>query len=401
MKFFTTVSLEKACEDIMIRNKIILKNEKIKLENSVGRILAEDIISSVNIPSFDRSVVDGYAVDVRDTFGASESVPVPLFLSGEILMGEHTKLSIGRGNCVYVPTGGMLPAGADGVVMIEDCEKLDSEILISRGISNFSNMVLTGDEIKFGEKILNAGEKITPYHIGVLASIGQEYVSVIEKIKFAIISTGDEIIPLGTPRNIGEVYDINTYTLSSLIEDAKGEVVIRSLVGDKMNLLHESLESALEAAHVVLISGGSSVGVKDFTEKAIESIGGEIFLHGIAVKPGKPTIGAICNGKFIFGLPGHPQSAINIFRCLVEPSILKKNKKSIIAKLGENLYGDPGKVCFINVKIVDEGGEKIVYPIFGKSSMVRPLLESCGYIAIPDFIEGYYAGEMVEVVLHG
>ncbi|MEG0069411.1 MAG: molybdopterin molybdotransferase MoeA [Cetobacterium sp.] len=401
MKFFKTVSLDMAFKEISNKNNIILKTEKIEIENSLGRILAEDIYSELDLPSFNRSTVDGYAVKVKDVFGASDFSPVPLNLKGTVVMGQKSEHIVESGSCVYIPTGGMLPEGADGVVMIEDCEFLGDEILINKGISNHSNLILKGSEIQKNQKIISKGERITSGHIGVLASIGRKEIEIFEKIKFSIISTGDEVVPIGSTLKIGEVYDINTHIFSSLIEEGAGEVVHKFLVKDSLELLSKNLKDALEKSHVVLISGGSSVGMKDFTEKAIESIGGEIFIHGMAIKPGKPTIVATYKDKFIFGMPGHPQSGVNVFRVLVEKIFLNRHRTVVLGKLTENLYGDPGKTCFVNVSLLySEDGIK-VQPFQSKSSMIRPVLDACGFISIPEHREGLYAGEIVEVILNG
>ncbi|MEG0817189.1 molybdopterin molybdotransferase MoeA, partial [Cetobacterium sp.] len=232
MKFFKTVSLDMAFKEISNKNNIILKTEKIEIENSLGRILAEDIYSELDLPSFNRSTVDGYAVKVKDVFGASDFSPVPLNLKGTVVMGQKSEHIVESGSCVYIPTGGMLPEGADGVVMIEDCEFLGDEILINKGISNHSNLILKGSEIQKNQKIISKGERITSGHIGVLASIGRKEIEIFEKIKFSIISTGDEVVPIGSTLKIGEVYDINTHIFSSLIEEGAGEVVHKFLVKD-------------------------------------------------------------------------------------------------------------------------------------------------------------------------
>lgn len=400
MRFFNTLSLEDALKVLAEKNSILLEEETVSLTDTLGRVLSQDIISPISLPSFNRSTVDGYAVDVRDVTGASETFPTPLTMIGEVEMGKDGSKEIKRGSCIYVPTGGMMPKNSDGMVMIEDCEILGDEILISRGVSKGSNMILKGDELKEGEFLIPKGTRVNPHHVGVLASIGKDRVSVYKRMSFSIISTGDEIIPLGNNLSPGQVYDINTHILLALIQEAGGEVTFTSLVKDDMALLEESLKEAVSKSQAVLISGGSSVGIRDFTEKAIEKIGGELFLHGLAVKPGKPTICAVLEDKLIFGLPGHPQSAANIFRTFVEPTLIGSPRKEIYAELGENLHGDPGKSCFINVKLIAEGDRMVAYPVFGKSSMIRTLMESSGYVVIPEYREGIYRGENIKVVLN-
>nr|WP_307776076.1 molybdopterin molybdotransferase MoeA [uncultured Cetobacterium sp.] len=400
MKFFKTVSLKEAISSIESKLENKLKIEEVALKDSLNRVIAEDIYSNMDLPTFNRSMVDGYAVKARDVHGASEFSPIPLKCIGEVKMGEENNLKIDLGECLYVPTGGMLPLESDAMVMIEDCETLGEEILINKGVSQLSHIILKGSEIKNSDLLVKKDEKITSRHIGVLSSIGKEKIKVYEKIKFSIISTGDEIVELGQELKIGEVYDINTNIFRALIEEGLGEVDKTFLVRDNLDSLSKTLEESLKESHVVLISGGSSVGVRDFTEKAIEDIGGDIFVHGIALKPGKPTIIATYKDKFIFGMPGHPQSGVNVFKALVEPTFLNRKRIKIYGELEENIYGDPGKTCFINVKLVAENQKIKVYPVTSKSAMIRPVLESDGYILIPSQKEGLYKGELVEVILN-
>lgn len=400
MRFFKTVSLKEAMDSIDSKLDRVLEIEETLLANSLNRIIAEDIVSSIDLPSFDRSTVDGYAVKAKDVHGASEFSPIPLRNIGNGKMGEENRAEIELGECMYIPTGGMLPRGTDAMVMVEDCEELGDEILVNRGISQLSNVILKGSEIKSGDLLIRKGERITSSHIGVLSSIGMSKVKVYEKIKFSIISTGDEIIELGKELKIGEVYDINTNIFRALVEEGLGEVTSTFLVKDNLDILSSTLQKSLKNAHVVLISGGSSVGVRDFTEKAIDDIGGDIFVHGIALKPGKPTIIAKYRDKFIFGMPGHPQSGVNVFKALVEPVFLNRKRVKVYGELGENIFGDPGKTCFINVRL-EMGNQKLqVYPVISKSSMIRPVLEGDGYISIPDYKEGFYKGDIVEVILN-
>ena len=400
MKFFKTISLKEAIDKIETRIEEKLEIEEILLEKALNRVIAEDIISAIDLPSFNRSTVDGYAVKAKDVYGASEFSPIPLKNIGDTKMGEENISKIEFGECMYVPTGGMIPFGADAMVMIEDCESLEDEILINKGVSEFSNIILKGSEVKCKDLLVKTGERITSSHIGVLSSIGVAKIKTFKKIKFSIISTGDEIIELGKELKVGEVYDINTNIFRALVEEGLGEVTSTFLVKDNLDMLSLTLEEALKDTNIVLISGGSSVGVRDFTEKAIEDIGGEIFIHGLSLKPGKPTIVAKYKNKFIFGMPGHPQSGVNVFKALVEPIFLNRKKLKIYGELGENIYGDPGKTCFINVKLKIENKKILVYPLMSKSSMIRPILDGDGYISIPDYKEGLYKGELVEVLLN-
>lgn len=398
--FFKTIKLNEAIELI---DKNFIKpshTELVLLKDSLNKIIAQDIFSNIDLPSFNRSTVDGYAIRSNDINGASEFSPIPLNYIGEIKMGDINNSSLKPNECMYIPTGGMIPNNSDTMVMIEDCDSLEDEILINKNISRLSNIIFKGSEIKKGELLIKKNEKITSSHIGVLASMGIEKIEVFKKINFSIISTGDEVVEIGNKLKLGEVYDINTHLFSSLIKEAGGEVKTTILLKDNLESLSENLLASLETSDVVLISGGSSVGTRDFTEGAIANIGGEIFVHGISLKPGKPTIIAKFKNKLIFGMPGHPQSGVTVFKALIQSGILNKKRKIIYGELAENIYGDPGKTCFLNVKLTLENQKIKIYPLTSKSSMVRPLLDSDGYIEIPEHREGFYKNEIIEVILN-
>lgn len=400
MKFFKAVKMEEAAEILRDLATGISPTEKVKLMDSLNRVISEDIKSHLDLPSYDRSTVDGYAVISRECQIASETIPTLLEISGEVRMGEIYREKLQRGKAIYVPTGGMVPEGADSVVMIEYCDRLGEEVLVNRGTSQFQNMVKRGEEISAGEVVVHKGEKITPNHIGVLAAIGAGELEVYKKLSFSIISTGDEIISLDEEYSLGKIYDINSYAIEAYLREKNFDIKNSNLVKDDMEELKKTLERGISESDIILISGGSSVGTRDFTATVIEELGGEILVHGIEIKPGKPTIIAKCSGKVIIGLPGHPQSAMNVLRFAVD-SIAGEGGRKIYGKALENIAGEPGKAVFINVKISEKDGEIFVEPILSRSSMIRPMLESDGYIIIPDSSEGIYRGERVEVILNG
>lgn len=401
MKFFNVTSLERSLE--IIDENFKLKEEKIDTEDSLGRILCEDIFSNLDLPSYNRSTVDGYAIDVSDSFGARENSGTLLKIAGTVDIGKVAKQILSKGKAIYIPTGGMVPQGANGVVMIEDTDLLGDDILINKGISENSNLILAGSEVKKGELVIKKGTKISYSHIAMLSALGVSTVQVSKKIKFYIISTGDEIVDIKENLKLGEVFDINTYALKGIIEENKGEVVKKVLIKDCLSSFENHIKEGIEQSDILLISGGSSVGVLDFTEKAILNNGGEILVHGISIKPGKPTIIAKNKDKLVLGLPGHPQSAITVFKVILDRIMRKKNKFTL-GTLGENIFGDPGKTLFINVKIrveMVEGKEVVkVYPIYSKSSMIKTLIESDGYIVIEPHREGVYKNEIVKVWLN-
>lgn len=407
MDFFKLVTVKEGRGKMLqVFKEYEIGTEEISLINATSRILSKSLISKENVPEFNRSTVDGYAIKSSDSHGASESMPSFLNLIGEIKMGERAKMRISSGEAVYVPTGGMIPEGADAVIMIENAEKLDdSTLLIYKPLSNGENIILKGDDIKEGEKIIEKGKKLTPQDIGVLASLGMNTIQVYKKPKFFIVSTGDEIVDIDAELTLGKVRDINSYSLNSLIDKLGGEVVGKTIVQDNFELLRNCVDKALEISDIVLISGGSSVGTRDYTSRVIDSFNGEgVFIHGVSIKPGKPTIIGEGKGKIIFGLPGHPVSSIIIFKVFVEYLVnklmdIKENKNRITAILDFNFPSSPGKETYQMVKIIEREGKTYALPVFGKSGMISLLSKSDGYIIIESQEEGIYKGEEREVYL--
>ena len=260
MDFFNVVSVEEARNEMeKVFENFKLDIEKVFLLESHNRILAENVVSDINVPEFNRSTVDGYAIKSKDSHGASSSIPSVFNIIGEVKMGEVSPYNINAGETVYVPTGGMIPDGADAMVMIEDTEKLDkSTLMVYRAISHNENIILKGQDIKIGEIALNKGRILTPEAIGVLAALGKSQVKVYKKPRFYIISTGDEIIDLDEKLELGKIRDINSYALDGLIKNLGGETVHRTIVGDNYEKLRAQVEQAIENSDVVLISGGES-----------------------------------------------------------------------------------------------------------------------------------------------
>lgn len=407
MEFFDPISVEEAQKRLMKNfSNFHLEVEEVHILDCTNRVLAEDIISDINVPEFNRSTVDGYAIRSQDSHGASQTVPSLLNIIGEVKMGEIPDKAIKAGEAMYVPTGGMVPQGADGVIMIEDTEKLDGEsLMVYKSISAHENIIYKGDDIKEGEIALKKGRLLTPEAIGVLAALGRSKVKVYKKPRFYIISTGDEIVDIDEKLELGKVRDINAYTLHSLIVRLGGQVVGKALVKDNYQLLRAEVEKALDISDIVLISGGSSVGARDYTAKVINSFSGKgVLVHGIAIKPGKPTIVGEGKGKAIFGLPGHPVSSIVVFKAIVEAFIKEKmGRKDYVLKtraiLDFNCHSAPGRKTYQMVKLREVDGVIYATPNFGKSGMISLLSNSDGYIVLEPHEEGAYKGEEREVYL--
>jgi len=378
------------------------KKETCKLEDSLGRVLYEDIVADVNVPEFNRSTVDGYAIKSKESLGASQGIPAFFTIKGEVLMGEETTKKIESGEAIYVPTGAMIPQGADSMIMIEYCEILEDTLLVHKPVSIYENIMLLGEDLKSGEVILKKGAVITPENVGVLASLGIYELSVFKKFKFSIISTGDEIIGEDEEYKKGKIRDINSYTLSLAIQKF-GIVVEKKIVKDNFKNLLEEVKKSVENSDIVLISGGSSAGNYDYTSKVISELdGGEVFVHGISIKPGKPTIIGKSNDKLIFGLPGHPISSIVVFNIIVKKFIeslyfCKNDVDYYYGILAQNLHSTPGRTTYQMISKTIENDEIIINPIFGKSGMTTLMTKSNGYIILENNIEGLNKGSRVKV----
>ncbi len=366
-----------------------------------NKTLAEDIFSKEDLPDFDKSTVDGYAVKANNTHGASEAVPALLDLIGVVNMGESFIGEIKNGQTVYVPTGGKIPNGADSVVMIENCEVFGNQIAVYKSVAVGANVIRVGDDVTKNTLIATTGSVLTPFLIGVLAGLGIDKVSVYDTIKFGIISTGDELVKIeDTPKN-GQIRDINTHCLGALVKACGGEVVVSSLIKDEYNLLYESLQKATDICDVVIISGGSSVGLKDFTYKVIEDICGEVKVKGIAMKPGKPTILGNKGSVLVAGLPGHPMAAAMVFEIVIKKAIsqIRGEKEKVIAYASArfNFPSTPGRTTCQLVSINFENGKPYILPLFAKSGIISALKEADGYIIIGENDEGIAEGRMVKV----
>ncbi len=407
MEFFKVVSIQDARELIDREfGEYIMGTEEESLLKCHGRILSEDIVANVNVPEFDRSTVDGYAIVVEDSHGATESIPSILDILGEVRIGETSEYSVKNGQAVYVPTGGMIPIGATGMIMIENTEKMDDiTVLLFKPISKGENMIFTGEDIETGEVVLQSGRIIGPNEVGVLASLGINKVKVVKKPRVYILSTGDELIDLDEELEMGKIRDINSYALSAMIEDIGCYTIGREIIKDDYNLLLEGVKNALEKSDLVLLSGGSSVGTRDFTHKVITDLHGKgVLAHGLSIKPGKPTIIGDGNGKLIVGLPGHPVSSIVVFKALVEPylfTLLRTGnfKRKLTAVATHNFPSSPGKETYHMVTVREENGKTLVTPSFGKSGMITLLSSSNGYIVIREHEEGIDKGDEREVYL--
>ena len=389
-----------------------LKTQKIELSSldksimdSEGMTLAEDIVSPCNVPDFRRSTVDGFAVRHEDLNGASESMPVIIKRIEDVYMGKEYLNTISENQCSYVPTGGMVPDGADGVVMVEFTDVIqDDEVIFYSQVSPLQNVISVGEDVDIGEILLNKGRIITPYDIGVVASVGITKVKVYEKIKLGIISTGDEIVSYDEIPKKGQVRDVNSHILVSLLKKKNCNVSFYGIIKDSLESLKETLENALNECQIVIISGGSSVGERDFTIQAISSIENvDIICHGLAIKPGKPTIIAKTGIKIIFGLPGNPLAVVFVYKSVVEKFLDLINNRDddivdfIHAEFTINYHKAKGREEFMPVRLEFKDGKIFAEPIMAKSNIISCISMADGFVSINKNLEGLHRGEIVKV----
>ncbi len=385
--------------------------DEVPLLKAVGRVLAEDVVSPVNVPPFHRSTVDGYAVKAEDTFSAEEDNPAILERMGRVNVGEISGLAVEEGSAVEIVTGAPLPANADAVVMIENTTQKNGEIFVYKSVVKDENVMTMGSDIQKEETVLEHGIVLSSREVGVLAALGFAQVNVFKRPKVAIVSTGAEIVEPGTPLSSGKIYDINSYTLSAAVSESGGDTVIFGIVqDDDEKLLRKTLKKAMESADLVITSGGVSVGPKDIVPQIVDELGEPgLLVHGVAVKPGKPVAVAIVNGKPIFSLPGHPTSSLLMFHLIVRPTLLKlagkkqKHHTTVKAITAEKLFSARGRRTFITVTLSPDNVDGwLAIPVpTGQSGAITTLAKADGYVELKETQQFVESGKEVTVFLFG
>ena len=376
--------------------------EMVSLSAAMGRILAEDIAATEYVPDFDRSTVDGYAVRAKDTFGCTDAIPAILPLQGEVLMGEGAQFPLNPEECVAVPTGGAVPKGADSVVMVEYTEDYgDGTIGISKSAAPGQNMIFRGDDVFPGKVVLEQGRVLSSQDIGALAAIGRVQVPVAKNLKIGVISTGDELVPPEQTPGPGQVRDVNSPMLEAMLTAFGAEVINYGIVIDDEALLSEKVHKAVAECDAVLLSGGSSVGVKDAACRIIESMG-KLLMHGIAIKPGKPTILGKAGSKPLVGLPGHPVAAYFITKIFILPLLCrltgrKQESYTTTARVTESISANHGRAQVHCCRLESRDGALWASPIRGKSGLITTLAGADGYFVIDRDCEGLPQGAQVQV----
>ncbi len=395
-------------------------SEEASLSLALGRVTAEDIPSPSDLPEFNRSTMDGFAVRSADTFGASESQASYLTIVGDIPMGAIPQRALSKGETMRIATGGALPQGADAVVMLEHTQPMDEKSIEAvKPVAPLENVVQAGDDIKKDEIILARGHRMRPQDMAALAGVGITRISVFAKPKVSIISTGNEIVPADTVPAPGKIRDTNSYNLEGLIAQNGGVPVKKGIVPDEHVRLHETLETAINDSALVLMTGGSSVGTADLTAKVINDFGPPgVLVHGVSVKPGKPLIIGLVKGKGgsslipVFGLPGHP-AAVNIcFELFVKPVLLRLTGEAlpsalegiplnriVKARLARSIASTPGREDHVRVMLEKRDDGLWARPLFGASGLISTLVKAVGTVVVPVNTIGIEAGEEVEVRL--
>jgi molybdopterin molybdotransferase len=385
-------------------------SELLAIEDCYHRVIASDIVSPEDLPAFARSTVDGYAVHADDTFGARENSPAYVALKHEVLMGHAPDFNLINGSASKIPTGGMLPEGADAVVMLEHVQPVSDDMIeILKSAAPGDNVIRKGEDIGEGTKVLSAGSLLRAQDIGALAGIGITRIEVFKKPVVSFISTGDEIVAPGNPLSLGQVRDINSFTLAGLVMRHGGILIKKGIFRDDYAVIKKAVTDSLNDSDIVLISGGTSAGAKDMTAEIINDTGRPgVLFHGVALKPGKPTIGGVVNGKPIIGLPGHPAATAICFDLFIKPIIgrlsglcrKKETDRSLTATMTKNIASAAGREDHIRVYIEkEEGGRLLATPVLGKSGLISTLVKADGIVVIPQWKLGLDAGQEVTVVL--
>lgn len=395
-----TIPLEEARQLMRDAVQPVSRVETVPLESACGRVVSRAVVASQDVPPFDRAAMDGYAVTAEDTFGAGQFEPRVLHLVEKVYTGQVPAREVPRGGCTEIATGAPMPAGADAVVMVEETEKTDDgAVRVFGPVYPGQNVGRRGADIRTGQALLSPGDYLTPSRVGAVAALGLDRVEVFERPRVAVLSTGNEIVPPGQPLLPGQIYDINRFTLGAIIAEHGALGVPHPTSADTLDDLNRALDAAL-GEDLVIFSGGSSVGERDLILDAIAERG-EILFHGIAVKPGKPTLFGLIDGKPVLGMPGYPTSCLSNGYMLLVPLLRRLARlpeaavRSVSLPLGQRVVSTTGRHQFFTVRI--SGGTAM--PAFKASGDITSMSQADGYIEIPAHTDIVEKGQVVEVIL--
>lgn len=410
-EFFRVQPPAAALEALFAACALAPRTEVVATTDALGRVLTSTPLSPSDLPAFPRSSMDGYAVRARDTFGASSALPAYLTCVGSVPMGGTPALRVATGQAAEIFTGAMLPPGADAVVMVEQTQVIGAktgatwEFEVLAPVAPGENVVQVGEDVAHGAAILPVGHRLRPADIGGLLAVGILTVAVATRPQVAILSSGDELVPVGRTPALGQVRDLNAHTLAALCDEAGGSTTLLGISGDQFEEMFRTARDGLAAADMLVLTAGSSISTRDLTRTVIEALGPPgIIQHGLAVKPGKPTILAVCGGKPVIGLPGNPVSALLVARQIVRPIIARmlgespRHAASIRATLSTNVHSATGREDTVPVRLIERDGTLMAEPVFGKSNLIYTLVRADGLITIPLNSGGLKAGMLVEVI---
>jgi molybdenum cofactor synthesis domain-containing protein len=397
--FKQLITYEEALERIRKTIKPVERTESVLIENALDRILAEDIQAAMSVPPFNRAAMDGYAVKAEETFDASQFKPRTLKLTEVLHAGAPSYKVLGKGECIQIATGSPVPQGADAVVMVEYTERNGKLVNILKPVYPGENISSKGEDIEEGQVVLKAGEQLSPAKVGVLAALGKKEVQVYAKPLVAVVPTGTEVQEVGSTLKEGQIYDINSYTLVSVVSKNGAVPTKCKAVPDTPEELKKTMKR-LADHDMIVFSGGSSVGERDLLSDLVQELG-EVVFHGIQIKPGKPTLFALVDGKPVFGMPGYPTSCLSNAYLLLVPAVRQmarlppKMEQTVKGRLAKRIVGSSGRTQFLTVKVRDG----VVYPVFKQSGAITSMADADGYIILPVNVDVVEKDQEVTVIL--
>ena len=393
------IQLDEAIRLALGETAEVKRTEVLPILNASCRVAAEDIVSEVDVPPFSRSAMDGYAVRAKDTYGTSKLKPVSLKLREKIYAGSVPRKAVAKSECSEIATGAMLPKGADAVVMVEDTERSGESVLISDAVHPGQNVSKRGEDIRRGTLVVSKGEIFNPSKIGAIAALGRESVRVYSKPLVGIVPTGNEVAEVGQELRPGQVYNINSYTLAAVVASNGGTVRKLGIADDSMDELEEVVKRNTDC-DILVFSGGSSVGERDIMLDVLERRGRVIF-HGIAIKPGKPTLFGLVRKQLVFGMPGYPTACLSNAYVLLAPVLRKMARlppqppQTVTARMAKRIVSTTGRTQFLTVRLVGD----VAHPAFKESGAITSMAFADGYIVIPADVDLLEKDEAVQVFL--
>jgi molybdopterin molybdotransferase len=414
-EFFNVLPPDEARALLLQHLTAVLPSETMPTEAALGRVTAAALLAPHPLPAFRRSTMDGYAVRAADTHGASGSLPAFLSVAGEVLMGREAAVELGAGQAALVHTGGMIPATADAVVQVELTQIIGAtphalppfEIEVFKAVASGENVLQVGEDVQTEAQILPQGQLLRPQDLGGLLALGITAITVTRRPRVAILATGDEVVPPQQQTEPGQIRDINSYTVAGQVRQAGGIPLVGGIVPDDLSSLNNAARNALAKADMLVMSAGSSVSVRDMTVQVIEEMGEPgVLFHGVATRPGKPTIVGVVDGKPVLGLPGNPVSAMVQFDMFGVPAIYWlqglrtwPRRGLVWAKVSQNIASQSGREDYVPARLQETTAGLTATPVFGKSNLIYTLINADGLIKIPLNKGGLLAGEQVEVRL--